>query len=133
MGKFIQKIDNNYHEWVELSEHACTKLEYLGNVIFDFTTYSSDIDIIFAQKMVPVLKCILNRKTFEYIKDNDHHINYISMCNSPFLIDKLEWGTSIRGAWFNDAKSYRIDCGRIIIKEGELKEFIEDIIEWLEK
>ena len=53
------------------------------------------------------------------------------MINMPFLANKLEWGTSIRGAWFDDWEEYEIDCDRIIIKGDELKVFIADLLEWI--
>lgn len=133
MGKFVQELDKNYQFWKEEECAPESKLEYLGKIVFGFTTYSGDLDVLFAEKMLPVLRCIINRTNFEYIKDSDQHVNYIAMCNSPFLVDKLEWGTSIRGAWFDSYKRYEIDCGRIVVEAGEIKEFITDVIEWAEK
>ena len=41
----------------------------------------------------------LDKKSFDYHqKSDEQYINYLTMVNTPFLIDKLEWGTSIRGA-----------------------------------
>lgn len=129
MSKFISVLNENYKFWNEINSIE-SKLEYLGNIVFDFTTYSSNLDKYFAVKMLTVLEHIVNRTTFDYIKDINNHIEYITMCNSPFLTDKLEWGTSIRGAWLDGARPYKIDCGRIMIKEGELEEFVKDVIEW---
>ena len=130
MGKFIEILDRNYKEQAEMGVELESKMEYLGNVVFDFTTYDSGIDVLFAKKMIPVLKCILDRKTFEYQKNKEQYINYLTMVNMPFLVDKLEWGTSIRGAWFDDFREYEVDCGRIKIKKEELTLFIADLIEW---
>ena len=130
MGKFIKILDVNYKEQTEMGIELDTKMEYLGSVIFDFTTYDGAIDVLFAERMIPVLKCILNRTTFEYQKDEKQNINYLTMVNMPFLIDKLDWGGSIRGAWFDNWQEYEIDCGRIEIKKQELEIFITDLIEW---
>jgi len=130
MGKFIEILDRNYKEQAEMGIELESKMEYLGSVVFDFTTYDGAIDVLFAEKMIPVLKCILNGKTFEYQENKEQYINYLMMVNMPFLVDKLEWGTSIRGAWFDDFREYEVDCGRIKIKKEELTLFIADLIEW---
>ena len=134
MGKFIKVLDENYKFWKE-SEFGVppeSKMEYIGHVIFNFTTYSNSIDELFAALMMPVIRCILEKKTFEYQEDRSQYINYLHMVNMPFLVNKLEWGTSIRGAWFDDYQEYEIDCGRIIIEKQELSIFIADLIEWSE-
>ena len=130
MGKFIKILDENYKKQAEMGIELDTKMEYLGRVIFDFTTYDGAIDVLFAERMIPVLKCILNRTTFEYQKDEKQNVNYLTMVNMPFLVDKLDWGGSIRGAWFDNWQEYEIDCGRIEIKKQELEIFITDLIEW---
>ena len=131
MGKFTKKLDEVYKFWREM-ELVESKKEFTGNIIFDFTTYDSDIDVLFCNKMLEVIECILNGETFEYQdKSNDNYINYLLMVNMPFLDDKLEYGTSIRGAWFIVPKRYEIDYGRIVIEKGELKIFIKELIEWV--
>ncbi len=82
--------------------------------------------------MLEVLKVILERETFLYIESsNENYINFITMVNMPFLIDKLNWGTSIRGAWLDSTKEYSIDCGRIKIEENELHYFMQAILDWV--
>lgn len=131
MGKFIEILEKNYKEQSLMGLELESKMEYLGSVVFDFTTYHGEMDIIFAEKMIPVLKAIYERSTFEYIKDTEQYVNYLLMVNMPFLVDKLEWGGSIRGAWFDDFNEYEIDCGRIEIKKQELNIFIKDLLEWI--
>ena len=130
MGRFIKILENNYKDYTSMRCESYSKIEHLGNVIFDFTTYDSDVDVLFAEKMIEVLKCILEKRTFEYQKDRNQYINFLTMVNMPFLTDKLEWGTSIRGAWFDDFKEYKIDSCGIEIKNKELTQFIDDLIEW---
>jgi hypothetical protein len=132
MKYFKNILDENFEKQSEMGLEFDSKLEYLGNIIFDFITYDGDMDVVFAEKMIPVLSCIVNKKTFEYqAESNDNYLNYLMMVNLPFLIDKLEWGTSIRGAWFDSSKEYEIDCGRIKIEKGEIEEFIQNLIEWV--
>jgi hypothetical protein len=130
MGKFIKLLDENYEFWQDGECPVESKLEYLSHAIFDFNTYDSEIDVLFAKKMIPVLKCILDKTTYEYQEDREQYINYLLMVNMPFLVDKLEYGSSIRGAWFDEWDEYEIDCGRIKIENHEINEFIADLIEW---
>ena len=109
MAKYIELLDKHFKEEQHLECAPETKMEYLGSSIFDFNTYDSEIDILFAEKMVEVLKVILNKNTFEYIKDREQYLNYLTMVNMPFLTDKLDWGGSIRGAWFDNWKEYEIE------------------------
>ena len=91
-----------------------TRLEYLSNHIFEFITYASDIDELFARKAVEVCNAITNRKTFDYIKTEEGHVWFLVMCNMPFFENKISWGTSIRGAWWDidGNQNFEIDsCG----------------------
>ena len=45
------------------------------------------------------------------------------------MTDKLDWGGSIRGAWFDNWKEYEIDG--IEIKKQELEVFVAQLIEWV--
>ena len=129
MAKYIELLDKNFKEEQHLECAPETKMEYLGSSIFDFTTYDGEIDILLAEKMVEVLKAILNKNTFEYIKNKEKYLNYLTMVNMPFLTDKLDWGSSIRGAWFDNWKEYEIDG--IKINKQELEVFIAQLIEWV--
>jgi len=134
MRDFKKELDILYEEQKSFIECPPeNKLEFIGNTIFDFTTYDSDADERFAKKMIEVLDVILNKNTFKYQEESDEkYDNYLLMVNMPFLKDKLSWGTSIRGAWLEDYgdKTFKIDCDRLIITSKELKEFIKQLIEW---
>ena len=132
MRNFKQELSELYKMWENMPCPPETKMEFLGATIFDFTTYDGDIDILFAERMIEVIECILNGTTFEYQSDRDKYVNYLTMVNMPFLVDKLEWGGSVRGAWFDNHKQYKIDCDRLIIEKGELCEFIKQLIEWVQ-
>ena len=101
----------NDMEYLKLLEHSFEmeqglepeigRLEYLSIHIFDFTTYDGEMDALFAKKALEVCIAISDRKTFEYQKDKEDYKWYLLMVNMPFFSKKLEWGTSIRGAWWN--------------------------------
>lgn len=114
-------------------EESLSKLEFLSCYIFDFTTYDSGMDKIFAQKMLDVIECILNKTNFQYIKaSNENYLNYLTMINMPFLKDKLDWGTSIRGAWFNLDNDCSIRLDEILIPKGadKIELFMGEVLKW---
>lgn len=115
------------------------KLQFLGDTIFDFTTYDSDIDEVLATRMIEVLDAILNRYTHEYQKDESKYLNYLIMVNMPFLVDKLNWGTSIRGAWLDSGRrnDYIIHTGftmdgsdKLSVPAADIEIFAKELIEW---
>jgi len=109
------------------------KMAFLGNTIFNFTTYDDEMDAILAQGMIEVCESILDRTTFEYVKDKNNHMRYIIMINMPFLAEKIDWGVSVRGAWFDMWSEYEEDCGRIVIEKEEIEDFIREMIKWVKK
>ena len=76
------------------------RLEFLSDHIFNFTTYDGELAELFAIRALEVCSAISSKKTFEYIKDQEQYRWYLAMVNMPFFADRLEWGTSIRGAWW---------------------------------
>lgn len=94
--------------------HRTSRLDYLGNHIFNFTTYESEYSEMFAKKALEVCAAISDGKTFEYIKEPGGRLWYLLMVNMPFFANKLEWGTSIRGAWWGPPPHKKIEfssCG----------------------
>ena len=104
-----------------------SRLEYLGDHIFDFTTYDGEMTVLFARKAVEVCEAINSRLTFDYIKDADNYRWYLLMCNMHFFEDKLEWGTSIRGAWWGARPGRQIEfdsCG-LFVGDEQLTETLK--------
>ena len=126
MKNYEVLLEEKYKE--ELSWNRCldTRLEFIGCNVFDFTTYDGKMYELLALKMIDVIECILNGTNFVYQQDN--YENYMVMVNMPFLRDKLEWGGSIRGAWVDNFKKYKI--AGIEIDEQELETFLLQLIRW---
>lgn len=80
--------------------HNSSRLEYLGDHIFNFTTYDGEMSELFASKALEVCAAISAGTTYDYIKDKENYRWFLLMCNMPFFAGKLEWGTSIRGPWW---------------------------------
>jgi len=101
MDRFLRMLEEGYEATSRNMEAKISRLEFLGDYIFDFTTYDGEITELFATKALEVCAAITEGKTFEYIKDPDRYRWYLLMCNMPFFVGRLDWGTSIRGAWWN--------------------------------
>lgn len=121
-----------------------SRLDYLGDHIFNFTTYDGEISELFARKAVDVCAAINNHTTFDYIRDDAENYRwYLLMCNMPFFAERLEWGTSIRGAWWGARTGKQIEfqsCGlwmgdeqltdTLKFSADEWKRFIAAVIEF---
>jgi hypothetical protein len=119
------------HSWDMRDESRVeSKLEWVSDYIFGFTTYDSAKSELFAANALAVCDAISNGETFEYIKDDAQYNNYLMMCNTPFFADKLTWGGSIRGAWW-DAPIKLESCG-LWVKDEQILEFEFTIEEWVE-
>ncbi len=107
------------HDWNRFGKH-----NLVADGIFDLTLYDSGMSKIFSDKIIEVCDAITNRNTFDYIKNKDNYKWYLTIVNMPFFSDKLTWGSSIRGAWwdiYGDDK-FKIDC--CCFYDGELNQIL---------
>lgn len=116
---------------------ADSRLEYLSNHIFNFTTYDAKMDALFATKAIQVCEAINNRTTLEFIKDKDNYTWFLAMINMPFFLNKISWGTSVRGAFWQAPLSklpggnrYSIECDGIWLGDDQQMEFKVDRDDW---
>lgn len=97
-----------------------SRLEFLAEEVFGFTTYENHISPFMADKALQVCEAITDSTTFDYINTKEGNLWYLVMVNMPFFEDKIEWGCSIRGAWWDlyGKKTFAISsCG--LFYEGE--------------
>lgn len=94
---YLEMLNRSYSEEGE----GQGRFEFLADAVFGFTTYENEVSALMAEKCLEVCRAVTDRKTFEYIRDADNNQWYLIMVNMPFLKDRLEWGTSIRGAWWD--------------------------------
>lgn len=74
-----------------------------------FTTYNSAMDVRVVQDFIDVIQAILDGKTYEYLEQSEKkHLNYLTVVNLHNIHQFLNWGTSIRGAWFEEAEETSI-------------------------
>lgn len=120
-------LEHSFNSELAISEcPPQSRLEYLSDHIFNFTTYDSEMSEIFATKAVEVCIAINDSKTFEYIKEPENYKWFLLMCNMPFFEPRLEWGTSIRGAWWGARHDRPIELDSCGLWNGE-----EQIVETL--
>ena len=143
---YLELLEHSFE--LERADTGCgcppeSRLAFLSESIFDFTTYDSEKDEFFGRKAVEVCTAINDGKTFDFIKDADNYTWFLVMCNMPFFSERLEWGTSIRGAWWAGRPGKQIEfdsCGLWIGDEqlidtlkfsaDEWKRFIAAVIEF---
>lgn len=93
--------ETHYKEYCDFNDDPTTKYEWAADEIFDLTTYDGELDELFVKKIIEVSKAILYRHTFEYIQNKQDYISYIIVCQMFERFNWIDWGTSIRGAWFD--------------------------------
>lgn len=85
------------------SQFDGNKYDMFVEGIMGLTTYDSGLNKEFAISIIEVINVIFERKTFEYIDDYHNYKKYILVAQILNQKGWLEWGTSIRGAWFDSS------------------------------
>ncbi len=118
---YLKLLRESYKETADnRDDPTLEKLEFLANDIFGFTTYENVVSSMMAKKAIEVCKAISDKKTFDYIANEEGNFWYLVMVNMPFFENRLEWGTSIRGVWWDlwgDKEFIIKSCG--LFSEGE--------------
>jgi len=113
------------------------KCIFLSSAIIGITTYDDELSKEYGKMILDTLIQIKNRTTFEYIKDKENYRKFILSCN--FIQNWIEWGTSIRGAWFNTGDGKIVPdeyLGNIGYKEDHIvitDDFMNWFVDWLQK
>jgi len=102
---YLKILKESYEDELESSasmhgDYDYTKLEFIGEHIFGFVTYESEVLKEMAKLCLDVCLAITHRQTFDYISMPERNVNYLMMINMQFFDGRLDWGTSIRGAWW---------------------------------
>lgn len=115
------RIQTMYEECLVFDEDL-TRHEFLSSDIFGFVTYDSDADKVFSRVAVTLAEAINNNRGI-----GGHTDMNLLMVNMPFFADRIEWGTSIRSAfWASRVKDLE---GNEITAE-EWREIVSEIIEF---
>jgi len=105
-------FDKMLEESYSIEQNKYSRLKWLSEYIFDFDTYETEYAELFARYAVDVCKAINDRKTFEFISDKDNRMWFLIMCNMPFFKERITWGISIRGAFWDSGTALTLNsCG----------------------
>lgn len=142
--QWLSVISKSYEEERlerESYDDSLSKLEFLASCVFGINTYDPDEDCFFAKMAIRVCEAITRGETYKLIEDPDSYRWYLVMCHLPFFAEKIEWGTSIRGAWWSHAGIRFVppislaDGGELIdgplcFERDEWVNFVEAVIEF---
>jgi hypothetical protein len=127
---YKQLLDHSFATMCELIPDAAeSRLEYLAEYIFGFTTYDSEMSILFAQNAVEVCRAINTGETYEYTKNAEQYRWFLIMCNMLFFAERIDWGTSVRGAWWRYEQTLESN-GFWVGKEQQLDVMTFDKQQW---
>lgn len=115
------QISEQVAAYRELLEHSfrmererddeISRLTFLSDQVFDFTTYDDEVSDLLAGKALEMCACISENDTFGYASDAGNYRWFIIMVNMPFFARRLDWGTSIRGAFWTYKEQTLESCG----------------------
>jgi hypothetical protein len=94
-----------YQKFYEEMKEGCgynNKYEWVCDELFQLKTYDSGMSEKWGRRIIDVCKAILEERTFDYIEEDGNYEPYLMVCN---LLDNkrwIDWGSSIRGSWFED-------------------------------
>lgn len=112
MTDYLQLLEHSYaQECADTSNKPESRLEYLAERIFGFVTYEQEMAELFAGRALLVCDAISQGKTFELIEDGLQRKWFLLMVNMPFFKDRIDWGGSIRGAWWDHDGQKLFTCG----------------------
>ena len=135
--EFLSALDEAFKEDRDLHDSqggdpATAAHSFLAENVFDFTLYDTAKDVQWCMEMLSVIRAILTGTTSEMFRDPASEEVYLKMVNMPFMDGLLEWGGSIRGAWFDTAGDKRFfEFGNVaIVARSDIKVFMEVLLEW---
>lgn len=118
VSNYLSKLNGSFiHYDGELS-----KSEFLSSFVFDFVTYEEKFTELFVAKALEVCDAVSQGKTFDYIADEERRQWYLLMVNMPFFVDRLSWGSSIRGAWWEFIQPDIGDHGAFGVRDSDQME-----------
>lgn len=97
----FDKFKRNYESYKEC-ETFDNKYEWAASHIFNLATYDSRLDEMFVKLISEVCDVILENKNYEYIEDETNYFTFVAVCQRLDSLGWIDWGSSIRGAWFAD-------------------------------
>lgn len=121
MTDYLHLLEHSYDMQAQhsMGSPPDSRLEFLGDHIFQFHTDDSEMSAKFAHLALAVCQCITDGKTFEFIEGKGRYAAYLLMLNTTFFADRFTYGGSIRGAWWETQPAQKIDSCALWTPEGE--------------
>lgn len=114
----------HYEEERSRRDDEYTKYEWAACYIFDLYTYDTALDEKFVKSIIEVSKAIIDMETYNYIENRDNYLKHILVCQLLYHFNWINWGTSIRGPWFES------DSRKDILEESSWSLLNEKTGEW---
>lgn len=139
MERLLEVIKEKFKEYMELmvgignddTEHDFRR-DFIVEHLFGLTTYDTHLTTIFNNTITEVMRVIYERGNFEYIKDEKNYIKFILVANILDEHNMINWGSSIRGCWFDFGEAIEFSAlGDEKFMVEDSKDFIK-LIEWFE-
>lgn len=128
---FIQALEPYYQDAQSYSG-AKTRAAWLATYLFDVDTYDDDMGEWFTDIMLATARAVSERATFEFIKDRTRYRDYLTAVNLPFFVGRLEWGGSIRGAWWTGDQTLEVGDESITVDDAGAVELFKALTTWAE-
>lgn len=97
---YLELLEKGYTSFISWYGDA-SKYTYLSSYVFEFTTYDSFMDELLVTKAMEVAMSINSQTNFTYIENEENYKWYIIIVNMYPFCQLLEWGASVRGAWWS--------------------------------
>jgi len=109
--KILSTIVSEYKSWCQKNNvKDFNNEDYKYCFIADFFKLNSQerrFTVLISKKCLEVCEVILYGESFEYMKNEENSLWFYTVINMTFMENLLNWGTSIRVAWFEiDEKEY---------------------------
>lgn len=130
--EWIAALDKHFLEYNEIMCSEQSKLEFISDTIFMFVTYDSEISEEFALMAIRVCKAINEGTIPDLINDEPTYKFYLIIINTAFFYNKIDWGTSVRGAfWGNNIRlGSAIEEFEVDFNTNDWSVFIDALCEW---
>ena len=126
---YVELLKKAYQEQIDIERDLDSKLVFIAENVFNFDVYDDDMAELFAKKALEVCLAINKAETYEYIKDKENYKWFLIMVNMSFFKGILDWGGSIRGAWWDHGTCFEVEsCS---IREVYGNKFIVGRDEWM--
>ena len=129
---YLKMLETSYKIEQEEDQYL-SRGTYICENILGVFTYEYKLSEEFGKKFVEICSLISRREVFEYIEREDNERWYLIMVNFPFFSNRIEWGTSIRAAWWADSSNgdMNLESSGLYDEKGEqILNIIFDGREW---